>query len=257
VTVRQLLEHAAGLGDMWSTPRRPVPGLTGALGYAAAVAHAPLLFEPGTRWSYSNEGYAVLAAIVERHGGLPFRDYLRRHVLAPAGMTATSLDAGADDLVPDRAVGYRPRDDDPLGAGVPRANWTFVGTGGSGGAGGGYSTVGDLARFGRALREGKLLSAAARDAMWTGRWDVAGYPGERYGLGSFVATVGGRLVVGHGGGGSGSGLDNGFRHFVDGSYTIVVLSNVEPPAATELTRRLVRLFGERAPSKTATASGSR
>ncbi len=71
------------------------------------------------------------------------------------------------------------------------------------------------------------------------------------GLGSFVFPVGGRVAVGHGGGGGGSGMDNGFRHFTDGSYTIVVLGNGEPPAATEITRRLVRLFGG------ATASASR
>lgn len=259
ITIRQLLEHSAGLGDMWSTPRRPVAGLTGALGYAAAVAYPPLLFEPGTRWAYSNEGYAVLAAVVEHASGEEFRAYLRKHVLAPAGMTETSLDGGADDLVPDRAVGYRPRADDPLGVEPPRANWTFVGTGGSGGAGGGYSTVGDLARFGRALRAGKLIPPALRDAMWTGRWDVSGYPGERYGLGSFVGRVGDRVAVGHGGGGGGSGMDNGFRHFTDGSYTIVVLSNMEPPTATDLTTRLVRLFGARPVTASAspTPRGSR
>ena len=249
ITVRQLLEHTAGLGDMWSTPKRPVPGLAGQLAAVAAVAHAPLLFEPGTRWQYSNEGYNVLAAIVEQVSGETFHDYLRRHVFMPAGMAETVLAGGVDDLVPHRAVGYRPRVDDPLGIDTPRANWSFVGSGGAGGAGGGYSTVADLARFGRALRTGKLLSPALRDSMWVGRWPIPGYEGERYGLGSFVGSFGGRVAVGHGGGGTGSGIDNGFRQFTDGSYTVVVLTNVDPPGATDITAALVRFLAAQTPAR--------
>ena len=241
VTVRQLLEHSAGMGDQWSTPRKPVPGLTGALAYAAAVAYPPLHFEPGTRWSYSNEGYSVLAAIVEHHSGETFVEYVQRHVLDRAGMKETSLRTSGSDIVPRRAVGYYPADDDPLGIRSPRANWTFAANGGFGGAGGGYSTVGDLARFGKAMREGRLLAAALRDSMWTGKWDIAGYEGERYGLGSFVANFGDRTAVGHGGGG-GYGIDTGFRYFTDGSWTVVVLTNINPPTATNLTKSLTKLL---------------
>ena len=242
ITIAQLLQHSAGLGDQWSTPRKPVPGLTGALAYAGAVAYPPLRFEPGTRWSYSNEGYGVLAAVIEEVSGESFADYLKHHVFAPAGMTETVTEGGVDEIVPFRAVGYRPREDDPLGIMAPRANWSFIGDGRMGGAGGGYSTVGDLALFGRALREGKLVSAAARDSMWTGRWDIPGYAGERYGFGSFVAQRNGKTVVGHGGGGGGSGIDNGFRMATDGSFTVIVLTNIDPPAATSLTASLVKLL---------------
>ncbi|HEX2778215.1 MAG TPA: serine hydrolase domain-containing protein, partial [Gemmatimonadaceae bacterium] len=125
VTVRQLLQHTAGMGDQWSTPRKPVEGLTGALAYAAAVAYPPLLFEPGTRWSYSNEGYSVLAAIVEQHSGETFADYVQRHILDRAGMKETALKSSGADIIPHRAVGYYPADDDPLGIRAPRANWSF------------------------------------------------------------------------------------------------------------------------------------
>jgi CubicO group peptidase (beta-lactamase class C family) len=242
ITISQLLQHTAGLGDMWSTPKKPVAGLTGALADAAAVAYAPLLFVPGTRWAYSNEGYYVLAAVIEQVSGEPFVQYLQRHVLAPAGMTETVLVGGADNIVPHRAVGYRPAADDPLGAGAPRGNWTFIG-GSAGGAGGGYSTVGDIAHFGRALRTGKLVSIAMRDSMWTGRWDLPGYDGQRYGFASFVMPVGSRVAVGHGGGGTGSGMDNGFKQFTDGSYQVVVLANHEPPAGGRLGDDIVRFLG--------------
>jgi len=242
ITIRHLLSHTSGMGDQWSTPRRPVPGLTGALGTAAAVAYAPLLFEPGAQWSYSNEGYNVLAAIIEEVSGSTFKDYIRREILAKAGMTETVLDGGSDDIIPRRAVGYRPRENDLLGAGPLRANWSFMVGSSAGGAGGGYSTAGDLAKFGRALREGRLISVALRDSMWTGRWPIPGYTDEKYGWGSFVQQVGEHKIVGHGGGGTGSGIDTGFRQFADGSYTIVVLTNMEPPTATRITGALTKLL---------------
>jgi CubicO group peptidase (beta-lactamase class C family) len=242
ITIRQLLEHSAGLGDQWSTPRKPVTGLTGHLATAAAVAYPPLLFEPGTRWSYSNEGYTVLGAVIEQVTGETYQQYVQRHVLDVAGMHETVMAGSIDERVPFRAVGYRPRADDPLGIASPLANWSFVGTGSAGGAGGGYSTVGDLTRFGQALRDGRLVSAASREAMWNAHWDIPGYDGEQYGFGSFVRRVGDRRVVGHGGGGTGSGMDNGFRHFTDGSWTVVVLTNIDPPTATNLTTALVKML---------------
>jgi CubicO group peptidase (beta-lactamase class C family) len=242
ITIRHLLSHTSGMGDQWSTPRRPVPGLTGALGTVAAVAYAPLLFEPGAQWSYSNEGYNVLAAVIEEVTGSKFKDYIRTHVHSKAGMTETVLEGGSDDIIPHRAVGYRPADDDLLGAGPLRANWSFIVGAGAGGAGGGYSTAQDLARFGRALREGKLISPALRDSMWTARSPIPGFPDEKYGWGSFVKQSGEHRIVGHGGGGTGSGIDTGFRQFTDGSYTIVVLTNMEPPTATTITSALVKLL---------------
>lgn len=259
ITIRQLLEHTAGMGDQWSTPRRPVAGLTGHLAIAGAVAHAPLLFEPGTRWSYSNEGYNVLAAVVEELSGESFHDYLQRHIFGPAGMTETVMASGSDDIVPHRAVGYRSRVDDPLGVEAPRANWSFIAGSSMGGAGGGHSTVGDLARFGTALRTGVLVSDTMRDAMWTARWPIPGHEGESYGLGAFVGAFvgefGGRVAVGHGGGGGGSGIDTGFRQFTDGSYTVVVLTNIDPPTATDITRALVRLLATQPGPRTASGHG--
>jgi D-alanyl-D-alanine carboxypeptidase len=244
VTIRQLLEHSAGMGDQWSTPTRPVPGLTGELAVAGAVAHAPLLFEPGARWSYSNEGYTVLGAVIEQLSGERYHDYITRHILGPAGMTETLLIGGSDDHVPFRAVGYRAGADDPLGALPPKANWSFIGPRApAGGAGGGYSTVGDIARFGRALRTGKLISDSLRAVMWTGRWDMPGYEGQKYGFATYVWPIGSRVAVGHGGGGTGSGMDNGFKQLTDGSYVVVVLANMDPPAGGSAADAIIRFLG--------------
>jgi D-alanyl-D-alanine carboxypeptidase len=242
ITIRQLLEHSAGLGDLWSTPKRPVAGLTGELATVGAVAYAPLLFDPGTRWSYSNEGYTVLGAVIEHLSGKTLHAYFTRHVFAPAGMTETVLVGGADEIIPFRAVGYRPRADDPMGALSPRGNWTFI-SGGAGGAGGGYSTVGDIARFGRALRTGTLISDSLRTAMWTGKWDLPGYAGQKYGFASYVRPIGARVAVGHGGGGTGSGIDNGFKQFTDGSYVVVALANMDAPAGGMVADAIIGFLG--------------
>jgi len=245
ITIRHLLAHTAGLGDVWSHP-----AFVRGRGYASnrqlawAVADAPLAFAPGTRWAYSNEGYVVLGAVVERLAGTSFEGYLRRHVWGPAGMTETA-NVGADAVVPHRAVGYTAGDDDPLRVEVPRPNWPFIGaTSAASGAGGTYATAGDYLRFARALRRGALVRPATRDTLWAARnplpWDAA----TAYGYGFERATVDGRAVVGHGGGG-GMGIDNQLAFAADGAFTVVVLGNADPPAATALKAALVRMLAAR------------
>lgn len=240
ITIRQLLGHTAGLGDLFSDSaydaHRDYQSL---LSLASAVADRPLQFEPGTRWSYSNEGYIVLGAVIEKVSGERYDDYLRRHVFGPAGMSHTG-NFGADDVVPRRAVGYRHRPDDPLGVRPPYGNRTFVGKGSP--AGGAYTTARDLWNFSRALMAGQLLDAKMRDILWTGRsplpWDTE----QLYGYGVIVSTVAGRTTLGHGGGGSGVGIDNEFRFFRDGSYTVIVLANIDPPAASALGQSLLQFL---------------
>lgn len=240
ITIEQLLAHTAGLGDLWSHPEYVRDSAYASNRELAwAVADGPLRFPPGRGWSYSNEGYVVLGAIVERLSGQSFEDYVRAHVWEPAGMTESAF-LGADAVVPRRAVGYRPRRDDPLRIEPLEPNWPLIGrTTGASGAGGAYATVTDLFRFSQALRHGRLLSAGMRDTLWAGRavlpWDAS----TRYGYGFERTSVEGRVVVGHGGGGSGSGMDNRLQLFLDGQYTVVVLGNVDPPAAANVSKALV------------------
>ncbi|WP_374138211.1 serine hydrolase domain-containing protein [Sphingomonas sp.] len=93
VTVRQLLTHSGGLGSFFS------PDTLDALARARSIADLlPLVanekpaFTPGTRFQYSNTGFLLLGAMVERVSGQRYGDYLRDHVFVPADMTATGLD---------------------------------------------------------------------------------------------------------------------------------------------------------------------
>ena len=102
-------------------------------------------------------------------------------------------------------------------------------------AGGGYSTVGDFARFAVALRERRLLDSAHTAQLLAGKVATGG--GARYAYGFFDRLVGGRRFVGHGGGAPGM---NGELLFDPASGTaVVVLANIDPPAATRVANFIV------------------
>ena len=162
-----------------------------------------------------------------------------RVVFLQGGMQHTGSFA-IDDVVPHRVVGYRHRDNDPLAAKPVYGNRSFVGR--SSPAGGEYTTAEDLRLFVRALVSGRLLDPAVRDSLWTGRSPLPWDKSQVYGYGVIVSDVGGHKVLGHGGGGSGSEIDNEVRFFADGSYTVIVLSNMDPPAAADLAPALVKFL---------------
>jgi len=225
VTPHHLLTHTGGTGDIFGpefAARRSELRTTA--DYLRLYGTRGLRFAPGTRWEYSNYGFMLLGAVIERVGGTSYDDYLATRVFAPARMTATGS-APEDSLVPGRSVGYT-RQLVP-GALVSNApTLPYRGTP----AGGGYSTVGDLARFAVALREHRLLDSAHTALLLGGK--VAIGPGVRYAYGFFDRVVGGRRFVGHGGGAAGMNGDLAFEP--NGGYVVVVLSNFDPPAAGQV-----------------------
>jgi D-alanyl-D-alanine carboxypeptidase len=232
ITIAQLLGHTAGLGTLFDRPgfdRRKRYRLSS--DYFPLFASEPLLFLPGTSSAYSNEGYVVLGAVIERLTGMSYFDYVRQRIFQPLGMSATDSYA-IDDVVPDLAVGYARFEDDPLGIGPRRPNWIFLQWKGSA-AGGGYSTTGDLLRFVRALRQHRLLRAGLVDTLLAPH-----APGDWYGYGFQLEEFGGKPVRGHGGGGPGSGISSELGWFVDGSYTMIVLGNYDLPGASALYQKL-------------------
>jgi CubicO group peptidase (beta-lactamase class C family) len=200
-----------------------------------------LEFEPGARWEYSNYGFILLGAVIERVSGESYYDYVARHVFAPAGMTATGS-APEDSLVAGRSVGYMRG---PGGPALTPNTETLPWRGTS--AGGGYSTVRDLARFASALREHRLLDARHTELLTTGKVDAGG---GRYAYGFQERTNGGLRVVGHGGGAPGM---NGELLLEPQSGTVVaVLANLDPPAASRVADFIVNRVSAPAAPSTAT-----
>lgn len=107
ITLIQLATHTSGLGR---EPENTETYVTGAVAdwektLIAALPHLRYDFEPGTRFSYSNMGYAVLGAALSRAAGESYLDYVPKHIFNPLGMTHTALDWNAQ-MLPHLAKGY-------------------------------------------------------------------------------------------------------------------------------------------------------
>jgi CubicO group peptidase (beta-lactamase class C family) len=232
ITIRHLLSHSAGLGMLFERP-----GWNWKLRYERMgellplFAKEPLEFEPGTRGSYANEGFVVLGAVVEKLTGERWYDYVRTHVFEPAGMTHTAY-LTDDPSVPDRAVGYRFGDDDPLGFSARTPNWDTLSARGNS-CGGGYSTVGDMIKFLQALRGGMLLKPETA-ALFTAQAQ-GGYGNYGFGF-QHVPVKPGRTIVGHDGGGPGSGINSDAKLVWETGYAYAVLGNYDAPFAQNLGR---------------------
>ena len=241
VTIHQLLTHTSGSGGNIFAPevfehrdrfKRPND-------YVRLFAHEPLEFPPGERFSYSNPGFVVLGAVVERLSGEDYFAYVRAHIFEPAEMRDTAS-YEVDEVVPNLAVGYRIDDDDAFGVLPRRTNvmmLPFKGTP----AGGGYATAPDLRAFAAALRGHKLLDAATTETITSPKVDMmGGPPGMRYGYGFMSRVVRGKEVRGHGGGAA--GINAALRIFWDGSYTVAVMGNYDPPSAEALADEIVEFL---------------
>jgi CubicO group peptidase (beta-lactamase class C family) len=135
--------------------------------------------------------------------------------------------------MPNRATGYARLLDDPLGVEPRRANIMTIAYRGNG-AGGGYATAEDLFRFVRALRANRLLEPESTELFTTPKVDFPGTPHpEKYAFGFSVGECGGKRTIGHAGGGPNSGVSSNLYAFADGSWTIVVLTNYDPPVGDD------------------------
>jgi CubicO group peptidase (beta-lactamase class C family) len=213
VTIRQLLQHRSGVGgNIFAAPAGGKRGDIRRLAdYLQLFVSEPLQFEPGTQQRYSNAGYIVLGLLVERLSGENYYDYVRRHIFEPAGMTRTASWT-VDSLPAGTAIGYtRGAQDAPPSTPLARNTDLLPGRGSS--AGGGYSTAHDLLRLLNALRAGNIPSGPP--------------PG--------IGIAGGA-----------PGINASIEGDLPGGYDLIVLTNLDPPAA-ERVSRLVR--GWLAPSR--------
>ena len=229
ITLRQLLTHSAGIGE-WDQRQVKEP-MTGA--EMAARMTEPLQFKPGAQFRYSNAGFILLQAVIEKVTGKSFGDALSDLVFKPTGMTHTGV-WPVTAIVQNRATGYLRAEDDPLGLGPRYSNEQFLGYGANG-SGGEYSTADDMFAFLKALADKRLLGPRVTEAMLTPRLDFDGSARpSTYGYGVDLTTCAGHPAFGHEGGGPNSGVSSLAYRTIDSGWTIVVLSNYDPPAAGDL-----------------------
>ncbi|HEY3213463.1 MAG TPA: serine hydrolase domain-containing protein [Actinomycetota bacterium] len=154
VTIHHLLTHTGGTGDIFGPEfEAHREELRTIADYVELHGERGPEFEAGSQWVYSNYGFVLLGAVIEAVTGQSYYDYVHEHIYEPVGMTGTGS-VPEDQAVPDRAIGYM----DPIGGTDWRPNTDTLPYRGTS-AGGGYSTVGDFARFADALPNHELLSA--------------------------------------------------------------------------------------------------
>jgi CubicO group peptidase (beta-lactamase class C family) len=246
ITIDNLLTHTSGLGDFFGPEfEQKRESLHDLKDYLPLFAAKPLQFEPGKGWAYSNAGFLVLGLIVEKVSGQNYYDYVKQHIYDVAGMKSSGS-FPITQKVPNLAIGYTQEEN---GTWKPNTN-TLPWRGSS--AGGGDSTVGDLLRFDQALRHNKLLNAELTNTITTGKVSPPRFPANaKYGYGFGDKNSDGDRVVGHNGGAPGMNAQLDI-HWNTG-YTVVVLSNLDPPAATEWARYIsdrLPLDGEKASVQT-------
>lgn len=166
ITINQLLTHTAGFRDSGDFPRNSndFPAIVAKMnaGFVSdeelvkMISEYDLLFEPGTNFRYSNDGYILLGVIIERVTGKSYEAVLQEQILAPLGMKNTGM-AYQTRLLSNRATGYEHTFD-----GYENAAAFLVAANG-----GMYSTVSDLFLFKQALSTNKLLSQKSKDVMFS------------------------------------------------------------------------------------------
>ena len=227
VTIEQLLTHTGGTGDIfgddWESYRLKLRTHDD---YVKHFGSRPPTHAPGKRFQYSNYGFVLLGAIIERVTGRTYYEAVADLVYKPAHMTSTSSPIWNE---PVGAIGYT-----KLGSGDWTPNVNFLPYRGMA-AGGGWSTTHDLLAFANALTRNELLDPAHTLLMTTGKVRVG--IGLKYGYGIGDMTIDGVRCIGHNGGFPGA---NGELLICESGYTIAMLANFDPPAASRIAMRVVR-----------------
>jgi len=229
VTVRRLLAHTAGVPNFTSfddfQSTKALPATIDSL--IARFRDRPLDFQPGEGRRYSNSGYVLLTAVIERASGKSYADFLSETVFQPLGMNDTGYDSNAA-VLPRRASGYT-----PTASGMINAEYWDMSI--PQGAGGLYSTSHDLLKWERGLFGGRVLRPASLKLMTTPVRD-------RYAFGVFAAETEGNTTIAHSGG------LNGFNTFMaydpDRRITVIVLGNLNGTAPDLLGGSLMALARE-------------
>ena len=233
VTIHHLLSHTGGVPNFTSfpdyMPKMMLPVTTTEM--IARFKDKPLDFKPGEKWNYSNSGYFLLGAIIEKAAGESYESFLQKNIFDPLKLTGTGYDH-FDVILKHRATGYS------MSKGK-MVNSAFLDMTQPYSAGSLYSTVEDLFRWNEALFGGKVLSTKSFEMMTTPVKN-----NYAYGLG--VETKFNRKMITHGGG------INGFATFIarfpDEKVTIVVLRNADygTPGPGRISQDLAAiLFGEK------------
>ena len=237
ITIHQLLNHTSGIPSYTGLPnffqeisRNPY----GVSDFVKKFASGDLEFEPGTKWNYSNSGYFLLGAIVERVTGKPYEQVLKERIFDPVGMKSTGYDH-YETILAKRAAGYEKRPGGFVNAPYLDMALPYA-------AGSLYSTVEDLYLWDQALYTEKLLSPQLKELMYK-----PGMSNYAYGWVVRKAPLGAQdepvAIIEHGGG------INGFNTLItrmpESKNLIILLNNTGGTKLGEMSQKIAGiLFGK-------------
>lgn len=247
ITIRNLLNHTSGLPDYEDilmkqypdTPEEKIPQILDAGVLKLLEQQTAGKFPPGSKWEYSNSGYAILAMIVEKVSGKPFGQFLHDRIFVPLKMSHTLAYEKGKNEVPHRAYGHtrekdgwRETDQSPTSAVL--------------GDGGIYTSIDDLVKWDRALREHTLLSASEMQPALAPVQPTGG-PAKfdngtpvSYGFGWFLDPYKGHKRMSHDG--STIGFRTTIQHFPDDNLTVIVLANRQDVNPAGLALKVADLY---------------
>jgi CubicO group peptidase (beta-lactamase class C family) len=236
ITLHHLLTHSAGLEDVFGGDYEEMPRDR----LVKTALASKLLWPPGTRYRYSNAGYSLLAAIVEKVSGQPYETFLQKRLFKPAGLTKTGY-RGPKWAPGTLAHGYNAEGDwgTPLDhAWAPDGPWWNLR-----GNGGILSTVGDLYKWHRALEGEAILSKEAKAKYYAPHVPEDAEGSSHYGYGwAIMKTPRGTRLITHNGGNGIFAAD--FRRYVDEGIVIVIGSNRSDFSSIAIDPQVARLvFG--------------
>ncbi len=236
ITVRHLLTHTSGLREWsnlvaWQGWARGTRAHTNPDMVRLIAAQQAINYPVGEHYSYTNSGFLLLHAIVERVSGMPFATFARSRIFLPAGMTHTSLRDDFTRLVPGLAQAYRKR---PDGYHIDMPLDNVIGAGGL------FTTVGDWLQWNEVLTN-HALAGGATDAL-TQRMKLNNGLEIEYALGLTNGSYRGTRQLSHSG--STAGYSTYLARYPDqGNLSIAVMCNVAGANATLFTHQIVDALG--------------
>jgi CubicO group peptidase (beta-lactamase class C family) len=238
VTVYQLLTHTSGMGNIFGEVynRTPVNRFQTIEDFLPLFVDDPLRFTPGSKYEYSNAGYIVLGHLIERITKQDYHSYVKQNIFLPAGMNDTDC-YDVQYPIPNLAIGYSRSSSRSEEFEYRTIEFMKMTKGGP--AGGGYSTVGDLIRFGAALLENVLLNEEYTDLATTGKVAVDDiWQGGDYCFGLLEQKINGHRILGHSG--NFAGIRSTLKIYVDDGVSLAILSNFDRDQGAEELEYFIR-----------------
>ena len=233
VTIHQLLNHTSGIHSYTSSPswQKTWNDVLTPDAIVKFVAADTFDFAPGSAYRYNNTGYVLLGMVIEKASGQKYANYLEQQFFKPLGLRSTSY-CPSHTTNPAFALGYsKGKDGVTTRAQFLDLSHPFA-------AGALCSTVGDFARWQRALDAGKVVSSASYALMSTADTLNSGRQ-INYGFGLVPGVYNGHKTVSHTGGIP--GFASAAAYVPDDSLSIVVFTNYDNESPQTLVQNLLRV----------------